>query len=246
LDLLNRTKEKGNERNEESSEEQSKKTVKEDLEYKMEQARRENEMIDSENEEYQDARESDEDGDDEEWEGTSANNQEELYDEAILLEWEIKQDKLKRGKETRKYRIVKADNVQGQIFNEAGPDFKDMEWWSERVMAELESIYNGNIGDATKLSNTMLRLLEEEVEDPDNPKPSPDYEEMYNRMNEIRSNYALLYREETLATHKSRNEMIEEDDKKQAEAGLENLNRNDSKSEWRREYKGQWKHLRPQ
>jgi CRISPR/Cas system-associated protein Cas10 (large subunit of type III CRISPR-Cas system) len=75
LDLLNRTKEKGNERNDESSEEQSKNTVKEDLEYKMEQARRGNEMIDSEDEEYQDARESDDDGDDEEWESTSANNQ---------------------------------------------------------------------------------------------------------------------------------------------------------------------------
>ena len=52
LDLLNRTKEKWNERNEESSEEQSKKTAKEDLEYKMKRAQRENEMIDSENEEY--------------------------------------------------------------------------------------------------------------------------------------------------------------------------------------------------
>ena len=70
-----------------------------------------------------------------------------------------------RGKEMRKYRIVKAENVQGQIFNEAGPHFKDMEWMSERVMAELESIYNGNSRDITKLSNTMLRLLEEEVED---------------------------------------------------------------------------------
>ena len=181
-------------------------------------------MIDSENEEYQDARESDEDGDDDVWEGTSANTQEELQDEATRLEWGNKLDKVKRGKEMRNYRIIKAENVQGQIFNEAGPHFKDMEWMSERVMAELESIYNGNIRDVTKLSNTMLRLLEEEVEDPDNPKPSPDYEEMYNRMNEICSNYALLYREETLATHKSRNEMIEEDDKDQAEAGPENLN----------------------
>ena len=40
-----------------------------------------------------------------------------------------------------------------------------MEWMSERVMVELESIYNGNSRDVTKLSDTMLRLLEEEVED---------------------------------------------------------------------------------
>ena len=224
LDLLNHTKEKGNERNEESSEEQSKKTAKEDLEYKMERAQRENEMIDSENEEYQDARESDEDIDDEEWEGTGANNQEELQEEATLLEWENKLDKVERGKERRKYRIVKADNVQGQIFNEAGPHLKDMEWMSERVMAEVVSIYKGNIRDVTKLSDTMLRLLKEEVEDPDNTKPSPDYEKMYSRMNELRSNYALLHREETLATHKARNEMMEEDDKEHAEAGPENLN----------------------
>jgi len=70
----------------------------------------------------------------------------------------------------------------------------------------------------------MLHMLAEEVEDRDNPKPNPDYEAMYNRMDEIRSSYALLYREETLATYKSRNEMIEEDDKEQAEDGSEKLN----------------------
>ena len=146
LDLLNRTEETWKERNEESSGEQSKKTAKEDLEHKMERAQRENEMIDSENEEYQDARESDEDGDKEEGQGILANNQEELHNEADLLEWEIKQDKLKREKDMRKFRIVSAKSVQSQIFNEAGPHFKEMEWCSERAMSELREFIMAILG----------------------------------------------------------------------------------------------------
>ena len=245
LDLLNRTQETRKERSGESVEEQSKKTAKEDLEHKMKQAQREDEMIDSENEDYQDARESDEEGDKEEGEMNLANNQEEVQDEADLLEWENKQDKLKREKDMRNHRIVGAENVQGQIFNEAGPYFKQMEWCSERAMAELESIYNGNTRDATRLSDTMFRMLAEEVEDPDDPKPNLDYKAMHKRMDEIRSNYALLYREETLATYKARNEMIEDDDKEQAEEGSKKLNEDGdmkphSKLEWRSKHEGRW------
>ena len=60
----------------------------------------------------------------------------------------------------------------------------------------------GNSRDCTKLSDTMLRLLAEEVGDHD------DYETMYERMDEIRSGHALLFREETLGIHTTSNEMI--------------------------------------
>jgi hypothetical protein len=202
LDLLNRTEETWKGRNAESLDEQSKKTAKEDLEHKMELAQRENKIVDSEDDEYQDAMECNEDGDEEEEEVILANNQEEVHNEADLLEWETKQDKLKREKDMRKFRTVRAENVQSQIFNEAGPHFKQMEWCSERAMLELESMFNDNIRDATGLSDTMLRILAEEVEDPDNLKPNPDYDAMYNRLDEICSNYALLYKEDTVATYK--------------------------------------------
>ena len=85
-------------------------------------------------------------------------------------------------------------------------------------MLELQSMAKENSRDRTKLSDTMLRMLAEEVEDHD------AYETMYERMDEIRSSYALLYREETLGIHTSRNEMIDDYPTGLAEEGSEKSN----------------------
>ena len=203
LDLLSRNEETRKESNEESLEEQLKKTAKEDLEHKMELAQREDDMIDSDDGDYQDALDSDGDGDDEEEESNSANNQEETRNEAQLLEWDIMQDKTRREKNMRRFRCINANSIQNQVFNKAGPHLKEMAWLSERVMCELQSMAKGNSRDRTKLSDTMLRLLAEEGGDHD------DYKTMYKRMDEIRSGYALLFREETLGLHTTSNKMID-------------------------------------
>lgn len=52
----------------------------------------------------------------------------------------------------RNYRIVEANKVQMQIFNEAGPGFKEM-------ASDLYNMDQGSERNSSKLSDKMLRLL---------------------------------------------------------------------------------------
>jgi hypothetical protein len=85
-------------------------------------------------------------------------------------------------------------------------------------MLEIKSMGKGNRRNEDKLSDTMMQLLTEEVEDPH------DLEAMYERMEEIRASYALLHKEETVNIYKSRSNIIEEANATQSDDGSAKLN----------------------
>jgi hypothetical protein len=98
LDMVSRHGDKRERNTDETLDEQSKKTAKEDLEHKMEIARREDNMIDSDDDddEFMDARsDTDEDDKGDVDDVSSEHNKDELRYEAELLNWEMDMDKMK-------------------------------------------------------------------------------------------------------------------------------------------------------
>lgn len=78
---------------------------------------------------------------------------------------------------------------------------------------ELEIMSQGGKRESGGLSNKMLRLLKEVVEETYN------YQAMYVRMDKLKSNYELLYLEEMLSTYKERGKLIERASNKLVEEG---------------------------
>ena len=203
--------------NDEMLDEQSKKTATEDLEHKMEIARREDKIMDSDDDddEFMDAWDTEEEDKGDVDEFSSEQNKDDLRYEAELLNWEMELDEMKDAGPVKR---VTADSVQSEIFNVAGPQFINMESESKRIMLEIKSMGKGNRRNEDKLSDTMMQLLTEEVEDPH------DLEAMYERMEEIRASYELLHKEETVNIYKSRNDIIEEANAAQSDDGSAKLN----------------------
>jgi hypothetical protein len=222
LDMVSRHDNKREGYIDEALDEQSKKTAKEDLEHKMEIARREDKMIDSDDDddEFVDALDTDEDDNSDEDDFSSERNKDDIRYEADLLNWEMEMNKMNDAGPVKR---VTADVVQNEIFNVAGPQFIDMESESERIMLEIKSMGEGNMRNEDRISDTMMQLLSEEVEDP------YDLKAMYERMAEIRASYALLHKEETVNIYKSRSDTIEEANADQSDEGSAKLNEEEVK-----------------
>ena len=167
---------------------------------------------------------------DEEEEGANEDDsysydQEEMEVEAEVIVWDNEQEKRSKEEKMKTYRLIKATNVSNQIFNEAGPGLKEMQWKCEQMMSELQNMNQDNKRDNSVLSDKMLKLLAEEVDS------ESDYHAMHERMDELRANYALLYWEETMRMNDSRNEIIDNAFTDDSDEGTRNDNQNSNEYE---------------
>ena len=198
-----------------------------DLIKKMMTAQMEEDKLESDDEEYEDTMQEEVD---EEEEGANEDDsysydQEEMEVEAEVIVWDNEQEKRSKEEKTKTYRLIKATSVSNQIFNEAGPGLKEMQWKCEQIMSELQNMNQDNKRDNSVLSDKMLKLLAEEVDS------ESDYHAMHERMDELQANYALLYWEETMRTNDSRNEIIDNAFTNDSDEGTRNDNQNSNEYE---------------
>jgi len=100
------------------------------------------------------------------------------------------------------FRLTEAPNFQGQIYNEAGPDFQGMVTKCGKVLSELESIKQGNTQDTSKFSDTLVLRLQDEVD-------SRDITIMAERVEEIRAALDDLHRVKILENNEDRRKAID-------------------------------------